>query len=201
MKRRGALPIFPTPLAGCDEVGRGCLAGPVFAAAVVLQSKKNLSRLRDSKLLSEKEREEIAPCIWNDHAVGLSFATVAEIDEINILQASFLAMRRALADLLHRTGLHPAHVVVDGHLPIPGWTGAQTPVVDGDAQVKEISAASIVAKVARDQIMREWAERYPQYDFEKNKGYGSKKHREALQIHGPCPIHRKTFSGVKELLA
>lgn len=186
-------------IAGVDEVGRGCLAGPVYAAAVVLRSSKFVSQFRDSKCVSEMERDRLAPLIQSHHDVGIGFATVAEIEKINILQASFLAMRRALQSLSKSVELR--HVLVDGHLRIPKLRLEQTPIVDGDAKVAAIGAASIVAKVTRDRVMRELASIYPEYGFEKHKGYATPYHREQLQKFGVCEIHRRTFGQVRELAA
>jgi len=187
-----------TPIVGVDEVGRGCLAGPVYAAAVSLRSKKVLKWVSDSKLIPPFERERIAPLIREHHFVGLGLATVEEIDRLNILQASFLAMRRALGQLTEVMGRPPGHVLVDGHLRIPDLRILQTPMIGGDARHKAIGAASIVAKVARDRFMSEQSEIYPQYFFERHKGYGSPLHRELIQKIGPCPLHRRSFGGVRE---
>lgn len=182
---------------GVDEVGRGCLAGPVFAAATILNHSDWDDLLTDSKELSENQREEWAPKILEAHKVGIGFATVEEIEELNILQASFLAMKRAIENLKVPTGF----VLVDGHMKIPGLVGfRQEAIVKGDLRAAPISAASIVAKVTRDRLMKELGREFPQYGFEVHKGYATAQHRKAIQECGPCKIHRKTFGGVKEFL-
>ncbi len=182
---------------GVDEVGRGCLAGPVYAAATILNHSEWDESLTDSKLLSESQREVWAPRILEEHKVGIGFATVEEIDQLNILQATFLAMRRALAQLDVQTGM----VLVDGRMKIPGLPGFyQEAIVKGDLRVAPISASSIVAKVTRDHLMKELGKEYPHYGFEGHKGYATAVHRKAIQTHGPCQVHRKTFGGVKEYL-
>ncbi|MGQ9513037.1 ribonuclease HII [Thermodesulfitimonas sp.] len=191
LRRRGC-----TLIAGVDEAGRGPLAGPVVAAAVVLPEAVDLPGLNDSKLLSAAQRERLAAQIcacaraW---AVGL--ASVAEIDALNILQASFLAMRRALAGLT----LQPDHVVVDGR-PIPRLPLPQTGVVRGDAQVAVVAAASIIAKVTRDRLMVALDREFPQYGFARHKGYPTREHLAALRRYGPSPHHRRSFGPVKDLL-
>lgn len=188
------------PIIGVDEVGRGCLAGPVFAAAVILPEDFarafRKEKITDSKLISESRRNELSKLI-HDHAhVGIGFASVGEIDRINILQASFLAMRRAIENL----GQLGGHVIVDGHMRISQMDEAymQTPIVKGDLRALPISCASIVAKVARDGLMIRMAEKYPVYGFEKHKGYASEFHTQAIQSVGPCVHHRSTFAGVRE---
>lgn len=191
----------PNPIVGVDEVGRGCLAGPVFAAAVCLKSDQLIEQLTDSKILSEKRRDVLAPLIEREHWVGVGFASVEEVDQINILQASFLAMKRAIHELERKMGLSSGVILVDGHMKIPGVQTKQVPLVKGDLRCAPISAASIVAKVARDGLMKELGEKYPLYGFEKHKGYAAPIHKKAIQSFGPCEIHRKTFSGVKEFLS
>lgn len=187
----------PAPIIGVDEVGRGCLAGPVYAAAVIFKSTFLNDQVTDSKLLSEERREELAELILKEHHVGIGYATVEEIDELNILQASLLAMKRAVLQLGEKTG----HVLIDGNKKIPNLDGfVQTTVVKGDLRVPAISAASIVAKVTRDRLMKELAEQYPGYGFEAHKGYSTVLHKTSIQEQGPCEAHRKTFSGVKEYL-
>lgn len=187
--------LLPNPIIGVDEVGRGCLAGPVFAAAVILPSDFSVEGITDSKLLSEARREKLAELIQAQAQVGIGFASVGEIDRLNILQATFLAMRRAIENL----GVGIGHVLVDGNQRISGLEGfRQTPVVKGDLRATPIGAASIVAKVTRDQLMKRMAEKYPLYGFEKHKGYASALHLEAIQKHGPCVQHRSTFAGVRE---
>lgn len=184
---------------GVDEVGRGCLAGPVYAAAVSFNSDLLSDLVTDSKLLSEKRREELAKEILEHHQVGLGFATVEEIDEINILQASLLAMKRAVENLGATTG----HLLIDGNKKIPNMPAQfqQTTIVKGDLRVSLISAASIVAKVTRDQLMKTLAIQYPHYGFEAHKGYSTAIHKTSIATHGPCIVHRRTFSGVKEHLS
>lgn len=182
---------------GVDEVGRGCLAGPVFAAAVILPQDFKVEGLTDSKLLSESRRMELSKLIYDHAQVGIGFASVGEIDRINILQASFLAMRRAIENLGVRTG----HVLVDGNQRISQLcedSYHQTTLIKGDLRASPISAASIVAKVARDELMKRLGEKYPVYGFEKHKGYSSQLHTTAIQRNGPCVHHRSTFAGVRE---
>ncbi|MFN8789916.1 MAG: ribonuclease HII [Bdellovibrionales bacterium] len=183
---------------GVDEVGRGCLAGPVYAAAAVLRHSQWDQDLTDSKALSEKQRDSWALRIRSEHLVSLGFAGVQEIEELNILQATFLAMRRAIAGL----GLSGGVVLVDGSMTIPQLEGfEQHAIVKGDLRVAPISAASIVAKVERDQVMKELGKEFPHYGFEVHKGYATAQHRKALETWGPCPWHRKTFGGVREYVA
>lgn len=177
------------PICGVDEAGRGPLAGPVCAAAVILPFGLEIPGLDDSKKLSDKRRRELFPLIQEKAlAWGIGFASEAEIDEINILQATFLAMERALAQLAIRPGL----ALIDGNREKDFGLPVRT-VVHGDSLSANIAAASILAKVTRDNLMLEMAERYPQYGFDIHKGYGTKAHYEALRTYGPCPIHRKTF--------
>lgn len=186
---------------GVDEVGRGCLAGPVFAAAVQLNHHHHDGELTDSKKLSEKQREKWSEIILGEHVVGLGFASVEEIEKLNILQASFLAMRRALVEVQKRILFQKAIVLVDGHQKIPNLPNfEQQAFVKGDLRLAPISAASIVAKVARDHLMKELSKEYPGYGFEIHKGYATPLHREAIQKLKPTNIHRKTFGGVKEYL-
>lgn len=189
------LSLSPRPVIGVDEVGRGCLAGPVFAAAVILDDVFNIEGVTDSKLISESRREKLAALIHENAQVGIGFASVGEIDRINILQATFLAMRRALENLSIGSG----HVLVDGNQRINLLEGyVQTPLVKGDLRALPVAAASIVAKVARDGYMRKLAEKYPVYGFEKHKGYAAPIHLAAIQANGPCVQHRSTFAGVRE---
>ena len=176
-------------ICGVDEAGRGPLAGPVCAAAVILPPHLQIPGLNDSKKLSDKRRRELFPEICKQAlAYGIAFATEGEIDEINILQATFLAMERALSQLKVRPDL----VLIDGNRQKDFGLPVRT-VVHGDSLSANIAAASILAKVTRDNLMLEMAERYPQYGFDIHKGYGTKAHYEALRTYGPCPIHRKTF--------
>ena len=172
-------------VAGVDEVGRGPIAGPVTVAAVILPPMTLIPDLNDSKKLTEKKREKLYDIILNNFNVAVGIASVEEIDKLNILNADFLAMRRALKDL---EKFHEANkdyiVLVDGNLKIKGYEGKQLPVVKGDAKSLSIAAASIIAKVTRDRIMKELGLKYPDYDFEKNKGYGTKKHVEAIKTKG-----------------
>lgn len=192
--------LGPGPIIGVDEVGRGCLAGPVVAGAALLRSEEGLEFLTDSKLLSEKQREEYAPLIEQAHWVGIGVASVEEIDSINILQASLLAMRRAVEELEKKMNAKAGHVLIDGNKAIPRFQRRQTTFVKGDLRVAPISAAAIVAKVFRDRMMRELGGQFPHYGFESHKGYASPVHKKAIADHGPCLWHRKTFAGVKEHL-
>lgn len=190
------------PVIGIDEVGRGCLAGPVCAAAVILTDNHGLSDLTDSKLLTENQRETISAKIRESARYGIGTASVEEIDRINILQASFLAMRRALVSLLSQDESleKRGYILVDGNQPIPALSGRwiQKTLVKGDLRAEPISAASIVAKVYRDGLMKEWHEDFPSFGFHENKGYASAGHRDAILKFGPCWLHRKSFSGVRE---
>lgn len=182
---------------GVDEVGRGCLAGPVHASAVILNHSDWDHDLTDSKKLSEKQRTYWFDKIKAEHQVGIGFATVEEIEKFNILQASFLAMKRAIDCLNLKTGI----VLVDGHMKIPDLQGfEQHAVVKGDLRLSPISAASIIAKVTRDLLMKELSKEFPDYGFEVHKGYATEIHRQAIQKKGPTLHHRKTFGGVKEFL-
>ena len=189
--------LTPAPVVGVDEAGRGCLVGPVYAGAVVLNTDKDYSFFTDSKLISENRREEIFEIIVKDHHVGIGFATVEEIEKLNILHAALLAMSRAVKNLNLETG----HLLVDGNKKIPQMAQyQQTTLVKGDLRAAPVSAASIVAKVSRDRVLREMAQQYPEYGFEKHKGYGTKVHKEAIARFGPTPEHRRAFAGVKEHL-
>lgn len=176
-------------ICGVDEAGRGPLAGPVYAAAVVLEKGQTIEGVNDSKKLSEKKRELLFDKIINeckDYSIGT--ASEKEIDELNILQATFLAMKRAVDGL----SVKPDCALVDGN-QIPNLDCDVTTVVKGDAKSESIATASILAKVSRDRYMLEMAEKYPQYGFEKHKGYGTKLHYEMIEKYGICDIHRKTF--------
>lgn len=196
--------------AGIDEAGRGCLAGPVVAAAVVFAEGFDIMGLDDSKVLKEEERDRLAGEIralasgW-----GVGLAWMDEIARLNILQATLLAMTRAVAALRRRMGapadaLLPADILIDGTqlipppyfrqygIPVP----EQRAIVDGDALIPSISAASILAKTFRDGLMTRLDRRWPTYGFARHKGYGTKEHRDALTAHGPCPLHRMDFKGV-----
>ena len=176
-------------ICGVDEAGRGPLAGPVCAAAVILPKHLQIPGLTDSKKLSDKKRRELFPIIQEQAvAYGIGLASEAEIDEINILQATFLAMGRALSQL----SIRPEIALIDGNRETDFGLPVKT-VVKGDSLSANIAAASILAKVTRDTMMVELAEQYPEYGFEIHKGYGTKAHYEALRTYGPCPIHRKSF--------
>jgi ribonuclease HII len=176
-------------IAGVDEAGRGPLAGPVVAAAVIFPSDVMIDGINDSKALSEKERERLFDII-NEKAISVGVGIVDHtiIDEINILNATFRSMHEAISKLNYE----PEHLLIDG----PHFPGANIPVtkiIDGDAKCFSIAAASIIAKVTRDRLMVEYGKQYPQYGFAKHKGYGTKAHLEAIRKHGPCEIHRKSF--------
>ena len=176
-------------ICGIDEVGRGPLAGPVVAAAVILPKDCHILYINDSKKLSEAKREELYEQIV-EQAVSIGIGIVSEkrIDEINILQATYEAMREAVSNL----NVIPDLLLNDA-VTIPNLPMKQVPIIKGDAKSISIAAASIIAKVTRDRMMVEWDKLYPDYDFASNKGYGSKKHIEALKEVGPCNLHRKTF--------
>ena len=180
---------------GVDEAGRGPLAGPVFAACVILRAGDPIEGLADSKVLSQGRREELAIQIRNRAAAwAVASASVEEIDRINILRASLLAMRRAVEQLT----VEPHEVLVDG-LHCPEVRFPSRAIVDGDALVAEISAASILAKTARDALMVQMHELYPDYGFASHKGYGTRRHLEALRRFGVSPIHRRSFAPVRSL--
>lgn len=176
--------------AGCDEAGRGCLAGPVVAAAVILPDGYSHPGLIDSKKLSEKRRAEMREIILRDAvAWAVGECSPAEIDEINILNASIEAMHRALRSL----SVRPGAIIVDGNRFKPFEDVPHTTVVKGDATFANIAAASILAKTTRDAYMAEMHARYPHYGWDSNKGYPTADHRRAIELHGPSPIHRLTF--------
>lgn len=187
--RRGVWPV-----AGIDEAGRGPLAGPVAAAAVILDP-KNLPRgLNDSKQLMPAERDGLYEQILRRAiAVGVAFSSAAEIDRLNIRQATFLAMRRALLAL----SLPPRHVLVDGNDQPPNLAAQAETIVKGDASIASIAAASIIAKVTRDRLMRRLCAHFPAYGFSRNAGYATEAHLAAIAQHGPCPYHRLSFSPFK----
>lgn len=176
-------------ICGIDEAGRGPLAGPVVAAAVILPLDHDFLYLNDSKKVTEKRREVLFDEI-REYAIGygIGIASPEEIDEINILQADYLAMKRALAQL----PMTP-DVLLNDAVIIPGVTGEQVSIIKGDAKSVSIAAASILAKVTRDRIMVSYDDMYPEYGFAKHKGYGTKQHSDAIRAYGPCPIHRKSF--------
>lgn len=190
---KGSVPF----LCGVDEAGRGPLAGAVFAAAVILDPARPVQGLADSKLLDPARRARLADAIRRDAlAWAVASATVAEIDELNILRASLSAMARAVECL----GVDPGEVVVDG-LHVPGTRWPERAVVKGDRLVPAISAASILAKTARDAEMAELDLRFPGYGFARHKGYPTPEHLAALRLLGPCEIHRRTFGPVREAIA
>ena len=185
---------------GVDEAGRGPLAGPVVAAAVKIHQYHDFfEMINDSKKLSEKKREELFDKILTYCDVGVGIASVEEIDEVNILEATFIAMNRAIEDISKNSDVTFDTVLVDGNKLIKKYNGKQEFLVKGDAKSLSIAAASIIAKVTRDRIMLKFAEIYPEYHFEKHKGYGTKLHREILLEKGVLPIHRKTF--LKKILS
>jgi ribonuclease HII len=178
-------------ICGIDEVGRGPLAGPVMAGAVVLPAGCMIPYVNDSKQVSEKKREELYDVIMEKAvSVGIGSVSWERIDEINILQATYEAMRQAVS----RLTVKPAVLLIDA-VHIPDLPIKQVSIIKGDCKSMSIAAASIVAKVTRDRLMAEYAEKWPEYGFDKNKGYGSEGHIEALRKYGPCPIHRNSFIG------
>ena len=182
-------------IAGIDEAGRGPWAGPVVSAAVILNEKNIPDGLNDSKKLSEKKRLSLFSSIYNFHSVGVGISSIEEIDTMNVLQATFLSMSRAVNDL----NPQPEHVLVDGNLD-PGLDFKTDCIVKGDSASLSIAAASIIAKVTRDNLMIELDGEYPYYFWKKNKGYGTSEHRKALEMYGPCKYHRKSFSPINKML-
>ena len=186
-------------IAGIDEAGRGPLAGPVVAACVVVSPEfkidsEELKFIKDSKKLTAKKREELFDIIKNKFIeVGVGICGNKTVDKINVFQASFLAMKKALGALKQK----PDFVLLDGGFKIPNYTGEQKNIIKGDSLVFSIAAASIIAKVTRDRLMRKFHEEYPQYGFDRHKGYGTKLHLANLKKYGPCPIHRFSFGPVK----
>lgn len=190
-------------IAGIDEVGRAPLAGPVVSAVVILNPErvgkyrsktKWWQDIRDSKTLSAAKRESLIDFIkQNSHDFAIGAATHKEIDELNIHNASLLSMRRAI----ERLKIVPEIILIDGKFSIPGVFVSQQPIVDGDAHVLSITAASILAKVYRDDLMRKYSHQFPEYGFEKHKGYDTSFHRKRILEHGPCEIHRMSFQTVK----
>jgi len=183
-------------IAGIDEAGRGPLAGPVVAAAVVLPIRCRLSGIDDSKQLSEGERARLYAAIL-EHAVGMGIgsADVGEIDRFNILEATRLAMRRAIDQLAPP----PDYLLIDA-VTLPGIGIPERPIIKGDSLSFSIAAASIIAKVTRDSLMAEYHDMFPEYDFLSHKGYGTREHLQRLARHGPCSIHRRTFTPVQEVI-
>ncbi len=176
--------------AGCDEAGRGCLAGPVYAAAVILPRKFSLPLLNDSKKLSREQRELLRPLI-EEQALSWAVGSVSheEIDKINILNASFLAMHRAINQLSKQ----PEFLIIDGNRFNPYKNTPHCCIIEGDSKYASIAAASILAKTYRDDCMNKLHEQFPDYQWNRNKGYGTVKHRQAIYQFGSCPIHRQTF--------
>jgi len=200
------------PVVGIDEAGRGPLAGPVVAAACTLKHPEKILAqehlddalwdfVRDSKKVSVRKREEVFAFIQQQYYSGVGIISVETIDRINILQATFLAMKGALTALKAKTTLsEQTLILIDGNQNIPQISLQQKTVTKGDAKVKAIAAASIIAKVTRDRMMIEYATLFPQYGFDKHKGYGTKMHMDALKKHGATPLHRMSFAPVKKVL-
>ena len=186
-------------VAGIDEVGRGPLAGPVYAAACVIPPGIFFAGINDSKLLSAPARQSLFERITAHPAVAYGIGSVDHetIDRINIYQASLEAMRLAMKQLIEKLGEQPDYVLIDGvNLPLPGAVSER--VIQGDRLSQMIAAASILAKQTRDKVMIQYHEQYPEYGFHEHKGYSTRQHQEALKTHGPCPIHRRSFSGVSK---
>ncbi|MCR5040266.1 MAG: ribonuclease HII [Bacteroidales bacterium] len=177
--------------AGCDEAGRGCLAGPVVAAAVILRKGTDYAELNDSKQLTEKKRMQLRELVINEAvSYGIGIVTAEEIDKINILNASFLAMHRALDQL----SIQPELLLIDGNRFNPYKQVKHVCIVGGDAKYQSIAAASILAKTTRDLMMEQYGEQYPVYNWKKNKGYPTLEHKQAIADHGTTPLHRMTFN-------
>jgi ribonuclease HII len=187
--------LHPEPLAGVDEAGRGPLAGPVVAAAVILDRRRFPRGLDDSKKLDAAAREALYAKLRACAAVGVGIAEVEEIDRINIFQATMAAMARAVDAL----GVEPAMILVDGN-HCPKWQRPSQAVISGDALCRSIAAASIIAKVTRDRMMIEYDAQHPGYGWRQNKGYGTADHRAALTRLGPTPLHRRSFGPVAQLM-
>jgi ribonuclease HII len=187
--------IHPEPLAGVDEAGCAPLAGPVVAAAVVLDRNHFPRGIDDSKIVPAKEREAICARLYKVARIGVGIASVEEIDRLNIYWARMLAMSRAVDAL----GFDPAMILVDGNR-CPKWERPSVAIVAGDAKCRSIAAASIVAKVTRDRIMADHAREHPGYGWERNKGYGTPEHHEGLERLGPTPLHRRSFAPVRACL-
>ncbi|WP_174298325.1 ribonuclease HII [Sphingomonas bacterium] len=187
--------LYPTPVAGVDEAGRGPLAGPVVAAAVILPPRGVPRGIDDSKKLAPAERERLCGLLHVRARVGIGIVEADEIDLLNIHWATMKAMTLAVEALSADGGQAPAHVLVDGNR-LPRWSHAATAIVGGDAHSLSIAAASVVAKHTRDAIMLEHARAYPRYDWHANKGYAAPAHLAALRDHGPCPLHRRSFAPV-----
>lgn len=208
------LPPFPwqnlnsTYVIGLDEVGRGCLAGSVYAAAVIVDDPIDLGGMIDSKMIDAETRTEFSKVIRNRHRHAVGIASVDEIDELNIYHASLLAMKRAFLNLkIPEARWSECHLLIDGIARIrglmclDGTDVVQTPIIKGDVRALPIAAASIVAKVARDEELTQLATKYPGYGFEIHKGYATSAHRKAIDKLGPCEIHRRGFNGIKEYFA
>ena len=177
--------------AGCDEAGRGCLAGPVVAAAVILKKDSDFAELNDSKQLTGRKRMQLRELVMGEAlSYGIGVVTAEEIDKINILNASFLAMHRALDQLKVR----PELLLIDGNRFNPYQNIKHVCIVGGDAKYQSIAAASILAKTTRDLMMEQYGEQYPVYNWKKNKGYPTPEHKLAIAEHGTTPLHRKTFN-------
>ena len=188
---------FPTPLAGVDEAGCAPLAGPVVAAAVVLDRDRFPRGIDDSKKLPFETREAIFGRLQKVAAIGVGIASVEEIEQLNIYWARMLAMSRAVEALAEAAGFEPAWVLVDGNAT-PRWQRPSKAIISGDAKCRSIAAASIVAKVTRDRIMADHAATYPGYGWETNRGYPTPQHIRAIAALGPTPLHRRTFRHVRE---
>lgn len=186
---------FDGPLAGVDEAGRGPWAGPVVAAAVILDQAAAPGGLRDSKTLTENRRRALAAALWRSARIGVGVASVDEIDSLNILRASLLAMSRAVANL----PVAPATALIDGHIS-PKLPCKSFAIIRGDAKSMSIAAASIIAKTTRDRMMLELSRDYPDYGWQSNKGYAAPAHREALNRFGVTPHHRRSFSPIHKML-
>ena len=186
---------YETPIIGVDEVGRGPLAGPVISAAIILNKEKIPEGINDSKKLSKKKREVINEELISQHSFAIGIASVEEIDKINILQASLLAMKRAVLNL----NIKPQTILVDGN-KLPDLEYNMYPIIKGDSKSISIAAASIIAKVYRDKLMQDLSLQYPGYYWEKNSGYGTKQHLLALNSLGVTPIHRKSFAPIYNIL-
>lgn len=186
---------YETPIIGVDEVGRGPLAGPVISAAIILNKEKIPEGINDSKKLSKKKREVINEELISQHSFAIGIASVEEIDKINILQASLLAMKRAVLNL----NIKPQTILVDGN-KLPDLEYNMYPIIKGDSKSISIAAASIIAKVYRDKLMQDLSLQYPGYYWEKNSGYGTKQHLLALDNLGVTPIHRKSFAPIYNML-
>lgn len=192
-------------IAGIDEAGRGPLAGPVVAGAVIayphiieeIRRKPEFRLIRDSKTLSAKQRERAYDFIVQNFEWGVGMSDHKTIDRVNILQAAFLAMKKAVSDLKNKTKKKPQIILLDGRSPIPNISMRQENIINGDKHVFSISAASIIAKVTRDRLMLEFHEKFPRYGFAKHKGYGTRDHFAMIGKHGLCEIHRKTFAKSK----